>query len=63
VIDETVAAVLCREVGAERSPIADGTFRSARRMIRNAWPAEHVEWSEAEIAHADLALLRSLLHG
>ena len=44
-----MARVLAQKTGAERLAIADGMFRSARRMIESHLRAEHPEWDSQRL--------------
>ena len=60
VVDNDMARVLAQKTGAERLAIADGMFRSARRMIESHLRAEHPEWDSQRL-QAEVA--RRLSHG
>ncbi len=60
VVDEDMARLLAQKTGAERLAIADGMFRSARRMLESHLRNGHPDWDEEQLA-AEVA--RRLSHG
>ena len=60
VVDDDMARILAQKTGAERLAIADGMFRSARRMLESHLRAEHPEWDPQRL-QAEVA--RRLSHG
>ena len=59
-MDDTMADVLRAKSPAERLAIANGMWRSARRMIESLLYAEHPEWTDDEIRRE---VARRMSHG
>lgn len=59
-VDESMAEVLRNKTEAERLAIANGMWRSARRMIEHQIRSAHPEWTPAEIQRETA---RRLSHG
>jgi hypothetical protein len=59
-MDDAMADVLRAKSPAERLAIANGMWRSARRMIESLLYAEHPEWTDAEIRRE---VARRMSHG
>ncbi len=60
VLDDAVADILRKKSPSERLAIANGMWRSARRMIESLLRAEHPEWTDDEIRRE---VARRMSHG
>lgn len=59
-IDDTMAAVLRAKSPAERLAIANGMWRSARRIIEAVLRAEQPDWTDEQIRRE---VARRMSHG
>jgi hypothetical protein len=49
IIDDQLATILARKTMTERIAMADGLWRSARKVVQAMLRREHPEWTEEEI--------------
>ena len=49
IVDDTVARILAQKTVAERIAMADGFWRSARKLVWAMLSRDHPDWTEEEI--------------
>ena len=49
IVDDTVARILAQKTVAERIAMADGIWRSARKLVEAMLLRDHPDWTEEEI--------------
>lgn len=59
-VTDEMAQVLREKTGAERLAIADGMWRSVRKMLLRKLRADHPDWSEEECSRETV---RRMSHG
>jgi hypothetical protein len=59
-VDDAMAAILRQKTPAQRLAIADGLWRSARRILRAQLKKDHPNWTDEQI---NCELARRMSHG